>query len=104
MPYADERNLRVRRRNSQQVKVADTPGPKGMVGGCAVSAWRAHVVSDSPGVEQACYEVLLAFLTGTGELSSHLAPQGDARMLACGREGGGGAVVQQRSAVMAGIW
>ena len=36
----------------------------------------------------------LSFLTGTGELSSHLAPQGDASMLACGREGGGGVVLR----------
>ena len=52
MPYADVRNLRLRRRDIKQVKVADTPGPKGTVGVCRAIN-RADVVSDPPGVKQA---------------------------------------------------
>ena len=52
VPYADARNLRVRRRYEQQVKVVDTPDPNGMVGAVsgvdlspclkAGDSWAAH--------------------------------------------------------------
>jgi hypothetical protein len=52
VPYADARNLRLRRRDVRQVKVAETPGPKWTVGVCRAIN-RADVVSDPPGVKQA---------------------------------------------------
>ncbi len=48
----DARNQRLRRRDIKQVKVAETPGPKGTVGVCRAIN-RADVVSDPPGVKQA---------------------------------------------------
>src|SRR6476469_3100455 len=60
---------------------------------------RAHVVPDPPGVEQAATGRYYVAHTGTGALPCRLAPEGDAKMPACGREGGGG-VVAQRLAVM----
>jgi hypothetical protein len=83
--------------------VVDTPSPKRDGGGCAVSALRAHVVSDPPGAEQAVVRYYQLSSWNWGTLTPLNPSLRDARMPACGREGGG-SVVAQRSAVMAETW
>ena len=83
----------MKRRYEQRVQVVASPDPKGMVGG-RTGAKPACVVPDPPGVEQAATGRYHVVHTGTGELPRRLASEGDAKMLACGREGGGGVVAK----------
>ena len=81
-------------RESEQVKVAETPDPKwegaGEGWGCHIPPlFHMHPV-DSRQLRGA-RDVVGA---GTGELLDHLAWKQDAKMPACGQEGGGSVVAQ----------
>ena len=79
-------------REAKQVKVADTPAPKwdgawyGQ-GGYAHTLFQKHPV-DNRQLRESRYVVC----SGTGELLYHLASEEDAKMSACGKEGGGSVV------------
>jgi hypothetical protein len=97
--YADERNPRLKRRNLQQAKLADTPDPNGKM-----PAWLFWGTDQDYSTVHPAYRGQLRIANtsaiGTGELPHRLAQQWGAKLPARGGEDGGG-VVAERPAVMA---
>src|SRR6266545_1072582 len=100
--YADERNPRLKHRNLQQAKLAETPDPKGKMP--AWLPWGANQdYSTAHPVYRGQLRVANTPSVGTGELHSRLAQRWGAKLPARGREDGGG-VVAQRQGVMPWTW
>ena len=97
--YADERNPRLKCRNLQQAKLADTPDPNGKM-----PAWLFWGTDQDYSTAHPAYRGQLRVANtpsvGTGELPYRLAQLWGAKLPARGREDGGG-VVTKRLAVMA---
>ncbi len=100
--YADERNPRLKRRNNQQAKLAETPDPKGKM-----PVWRFWGADQNYSTAHPAYRGQLRIArtsaNGTGELPCRSAQKWGAKMPARGGEDGGG-VVAQRVPVMGTTW
>ena len=87
--YADERNLRLKRRPHERVKLPETLSPKWYRDGPNTCERYVGLCQWSRGVEKAAKDHENESKRKTG--NSHTAmPERDARMPACGGEGGGG--------------
>ena len=100
--YADERNLR-KRRNSKQVKVAVTPGPKWEGGGPAGSFLPLALSLNRSALSRQLRVARTSLLLELGNSHAAFPTLWGAKMPARGREGGG-SVVAKRLAVMARTW
>jgi hypothetical protein len=84
--YADERNPRLKHRNLQQAKLADTPDPNGKM-----PAWLPWGTDQDYSTAHPVYRgqlrIAITSAIGTGELHSRLAQLWGAKLLA---RGGGG--------------
>src|SRR6266511_2534434 len=91
--YADERNPRLKHRNLQQAKLAETPDPKGKMP--ARLPWGTDQdYSTAHPVYRGQLRIARTSAIGTGELHSRLAQIWGAKMLARGGEDGGGVVAE----------
>ena len=100
--YADERNPRLKHRNLQQAKLAETPDPKGKM-----PAWLPWGTDQDYSTAHPVYRGQLRVATtpslGTGELPHRFAMLRGAKLPARGREDGGG-VVAECVTVMGTTW
>ena len=76
-------------RESEQVKVADTPDPPWDGAWDPQGAYVGTLFQRHPGPQQAATGISIMSLFWTGELLYHLASEEDVNMPACGKEGGG---------------
>ena len=95
MTYADERNLRLKRRKLEQVKWLIHLAQKGMVPMPCCSQISEGCLMRALGVKQAATDRENTFTRNWGTLKLLYPLRWDARMPACRREGGGDVVIER---------
>ncbi len=90
-------------RECQQVKMAETPDPKWDGAWSGQAAYVQTLFRMHPASSRQLRGSRDVVCPGTGELLYHLASQEDAKMPACGKEGGG-SIVAECQGVMPGTW